>query len=489
MGVVAAAVLRTVRLDRFLEWDEAVFFSQSGGLNGSGAEPVGLVASREIGTPRLIGFLRALSGGDVADTRLLWVLVGLAVLGTGCWTIGRVCGVRGWLVFGLFGTFWVTQLFLGGFFSFALAAGLTLCVLAAYLHLRADRDAQLASGAWLGIAVAALLWVRQVDGALVVAGLTVHSAAVTPRAFWASRWRGVGVAVAAATVTFAVPWMVDSANRYGSVLGRIDAGRAQEYERGLTNNVGEYLGVLRGRSFYWAQLGTPPRWSLVALDLLLVLLVIAVIVGALIASRPRRSGPRADAGGPRVGAVILCMGTSVLLLAFFVLFIGAVSDRYLLMGLAPATVIVALTIDRAAHHWWGPVRATLAVGLLVLVWAGVNTVVAQTYEARRAAGGDNVERTTETIRALAEEGPCSGFARYGAPVIQVATGCAVTAGSSLDAALAEVTARAQSQPERLVFLLWPTAQVSDADVPEGWSRLERPSPFGSDKALLYRPLP
>lgn len=71
VALVTAVLLHTLSLDRYIQWDEAVFLSQSGGLEGSGAGPALMVASREIGPPRPIGFLRSISGDGLADTRLL----------------------------------------------------------------------------------------------------------------------------------------------------------------------------------------------------------------------------------------------------------------------------------------------------------------------------------------------------------------------------------------------------------------------------------
>lgn len=53
----------------------------------------------------------------------------------GSWAVGWATRAPGWVVLGLFGAFWLGQLFLGGFWGFAVGASLTLCVIAAYLHL------------------------------------------------------------------------------------------------------------------------------------------------------------------------------------------------------------------------------------------------------------------------------------------------------------------------------------------------------------------
>lgn len=484
--LVAGALLHSLRLDRYLEWDEAVFFSQSGGLEGSGAGPSVMVASREIGPPRLIGVLRTIGGDGLSDTRLLWVLVGLALLVVGSWAVGRVARTPGWVILGLFGTFWLAQLFLGGFWGFAIGAALALCVIAAYLHLRAGEADQRTLGLLFGLAVAAVLWMRQVEGAVLVACIVVHALVVTPRAFWRSRWKGAGIAVVVAVITFAVPWVVDSTVRFGSVLARISSGRGQDYERGWTNNLGEYLSVVRGRSVYYSRAGTPPRWALYAVDALLVIFVLVVCVSLVIWWRNRRPSARTSADQPRVGAVGLCLGAAAVLVGLFVFFIGEVSDRYMLMGLAPATVVLAVGLQRLVERRWSGRRATLVLAATVVLWGTVNTAVAVTYETGRALSSAHLHRTAHTLRTLAEDAPCQGITRYGQPPLQLVSGCQVSSGTKLEAAMTDVVERAREHPDALVFLLWPLGEIGPDDVPEGWSRIDRPNPTGANLSLLYR---
>lgn len=223
-----------------------------------------------------------------------------------------------------------------------------------------------------------------------------------------------------------------------------------------------------------------------ALDLLLVLFVVVVVVSLVAWWCSRRSAGRASAEQPRLGAVGLYLGAAAVLIGSFLFFIGEVSDRYLLMGLAPATVVLAAGLRSLVETRWNGGRATLVLAAVVVLWGTVNTAVPLPYESGRARAAGHVERTGQTLRTLAVDGPCQGITRYARPPLQVVSGCHVNSGTELDKAVTEVVHPARDHPDSLVFLLWPTGEIAAGDVPEGWSRIDRPNPTGANLSLLYR---
>jgi hypothetical protein len=287
--VVAVAVI-VAPLERFPEWDEAVFLGQSGGLDGRPAPRPSLVASREIGSAMLLRTIRAVTD-TLANTRLLWILAAVAALCVGSWLLSRWTRTPPALLILSYGTFWLALMFMGTFMGFFLASVMALVAAGAYLGLRAAPEQQARWGVLLGVSLASALWLRQIESALVVACFLLHLLVVSPREVLAHRWRGRGIAAATLTATFVIPWIVDSTVRFGSVQERISLAQAQDFGRGVSNQLLDYANVLRGWSHYYDRFGPPPTWAVIVITgLLLLVLVAAAIEGV----RARRASLRRD---------------------------------------------------------------------------------------------------------------------------------------------------------------------------------------------------
>jgi hypothetical protein len=479
-GVVLLAVgISVIRLERFPEWDEAVFLSQSGGLNGIASAPAALAESREMGTPTLIGLIRLLVE-TLANTRLLWIVVSIALLVAGAVMISRLVGAPSpLLVFG-YGSYWLGLTFIGSFYGFFIAAGAALLAVGCYLSLRASDRRQVLIGLAFGASLAMTLWFRQIEGFLVATCLLVHAILVSPRDFWRLRLRGALTSVGSVTVLFVIPWVIDSTVRYGSVAERITVGRNQEFERGLYSHVAEYWDVLIGHSFHYATYGPSPRWATSILAVLVIGLAVVGLVGPL----TRRSDlARTSSDGVRIGALPLVWAIGVVLTSFFMFFIGTVRDRYLLMGL----VFLATGLIAGAWRLVESGRLDLrlvatALAGLALVWAVSNVAIAGVYEKGRFESGSETEYFARTLQRLAAGRDCLGVSRFGAPQIQFGSGCVTeTTTSADDAAAWAAGARA---PGRLVFVSWPSGDADSLDLTsEEWTEIPR-SPDGEDNVVV-----
>lgn len=459
LGVVILAAVVVVQFSRFPEWDEAVFLSQSGGFQGADARPLKLVASREVGTPVLLGLVRALTS-SLVGTRVLWMALALTVLVVALVRLGRVVGFPPAAPVAVLSTYWLSLSFWGSFFSIYLATACMLLATALYLTLRADPRRVVGTGVAVGLAVAACLWLRQVEGALFALALVGHSLVVTPRAFWSRRWRGVAAAAAALVVGFGIPWVVDSVQRFGSVAARLSSGRGQSFERGWDSNLAEYARSLGGWAQTYDRLTSPPSWAVVVLAVLLVAALVATLVAAF--SERRSTPPGTDDHGVRLGGVSLLWAVAVTQLAFFMFFIGVIMDRYMVSGALFALVAMIGTVWPRIRAW-GDARASgdarpgrwpavVLTGLFTL-WVIANGAIAMAYEDARYVNGKDIQDAAMQIQALADGGPCRGVSRYNTPQLQFGTGCAVRAARTVDVAMAK--AAPQQAKGGLRFILWP----------------------------------
>ena len=481
LGVIAVTVVVAVPLGRFPEWDEAVFLSQSGGLAGVDAAPSFLVASREIGTPVVLGLLRSVAP-SLVNTRLLWMALALAVLVPGIVVLGRRLGFPPLVGVLVVSTYWLSLSFWTSFFSIFLATACMLLATGLYLTLRVASDHDVRVGLGLGAALAATLWFRQVEGALVVATIGVHSLIVAPRSFWGRRWRGVGATAATLVVAFAIPWALDSIDRFGSVGARLAAGQGQSFDRGLDSHAAEYLGVLVGRSQTYGDLTTPPDWAVVVLGLLLVL-ALGLTLYAVIRGHTAGGQARSDDGVSLGGRSMLwLLGLSQL--AFFMFFIGVVTDRYMVSG--GLVVLVAMTATAwphvatwaAARHgggwrgWAGDPRMVLSA--VFAAWVVANAVVGGSYERARDDVGSLLRAQATTVQSLAEGRPCQGVTRYNAPQLQFGSGCDVKAAQSPEAV--EEKLDWMRNNDAFTFVLWPERRAEDVE-----------GALGPDASSLYFP--
>jgi hypothetical protein len=448
--LVLALQISIVRLERFPDWDEAVFLSQSGGFNGIQAPPSGLVESRELGTPTLIGITRIVTE-TMANTRLVWILVSILLLITGAVMMSRHVDIPPSLIIFGYGTLWLSLTFVSTFYGFFIAAGASLIACALYLSLRADSRRQVRTGLAIGASLSLALWFRQIESFLLVLTIVGHAVVVSPTTFWRSRLRGVVAILGSGLVLFVAPWIADTTVRYGSVAARLSGGQSQEFARGLSLQVVEYWGVLRGNSFHYRNFASSPAWATGIVTTIVIAVVIMGLYGYL---SKRSTAPQMSTDGVRIGATSLIWWVGVVLTSFFLFFIRHVSDRYLLMGL------VFLTTGVLAGAW-RLVGATgvdhrvvaTALGCLVFAWVVPNVAIAGEYENVRFENGVDTQHLAQSLHRLAGGRECVGVSRFGAPQVQFGSGC--TTWSSTSAEDASVRASEARLPGRLVFVWWP----------------------------------
>lgn len=409
--VLYAATMTLPAMDRFFTWDEAVFWSQSGGLDGAPAEPLVLVASRELGSSALIGILRVVEN-DLAEVRFLWASLAFLVLLWGARRLIRHVGDKAALIFFLvYGTHWLVIAWTPALYSNVFAAGLALLAATFYLDLIADDKTSLWKAAWFGVLVAATFAMRPVEAALVVVGLAIH--------FFVLNWSKVrpligkvALGVGTALVAGGIPWVVDSVNRFGSVSDRIEAGLAQggQVASGLRINVLEYFSALSGDRVAGLPGGSVPSWPR--------FIVLAVSLGAaaiIVVALVRKGLPAIR--GP-AGLFIILSATNA---AFFIFWREAVNERYMFI-----TMIFAAALFGWALSTLAPSPAIYARWLLAgvaTVWLATQVLMVSAYEETRDANSERSARVAATMRTLSGNQPCEVLSRYGTPQLQVASGC------------------------------------------------------------------
>lgn len=447
---VLALQISIVRLERFPDWDESVFLSQSGGFNGIQASAFHLVASRELGTPTLISIIRVVTE-TIANTRLVWILVSIILLITGAVMISRHVNIPPSLVIFGYGTLWLSLTFASSFYGFFIAAGASLIASALYLSLRADSRRQVRTGLAIGASLSLALWFRQIEGFLLVLTIVGHAVVVSPITFWRSRLRGAVATVGSGLVFFVAPWIVDTTVRYGSVAARLSGGQSQGIERGLSLQVVEYWGVLMGNSFFYRNFGSPPAWATGIVATIVIALVLLGLYGHL---SKGSTAPQLSTDGVQIGATSLIWALGVVLTSFFLFFIGKVSDRYLLMGLiflitgVLAGVWLLIEASGVDHR-----IGAIVLGCLAFLWVVPNVVIASEYENVRYENGVDTQHWAQSLHRSAGGGECVGVSRYGAPQIQFGSGCTTRFTASAEDA-SEWASEARA-PGRLVFVKWP----------------------------------
>lgn len=461
--VLLAIAISVVDLDRFPEWDEAVFLSQSGDVLEEDGEPVSLVASRELGTPTLLSIIRMAVDG-LANTKIVWMAVSVIALAVAANLISVHLRLSAATFIIIYGTHWLGLLFITSFYGFFLASTAALMSVACYLSLRADSGRQVHWGVALGLALALSFWFRQIESFLVVAALILHAMTRSPRLMLAERGRGFVASAVVFLVTFAIPWSVDSTIRFGSVAQRINQGSRQGFGRGLSNQLPEYLDVFTGKASHYGIYGPAPTWARIAI---LLITVIALILAGFGYAQARADSPKSHGRFREVSCLLL---VGLTLLGFFAFYIHDVSERYLLMGsiFVTGVVLEGLSRWRARSRMGGAALALLAT--MSIVWIVSNAVIARTYDAGRSEAGTAVYVYGGMLRELADGGDCAGVSRYGAPRVAFASGCRVW--SAATAADASETLHKLSSEDRLIFVWWPAGYVDEVILPDrSWQNL------------------
>lgn len=490
-SAVLATVIVNVGLGRFVEWDESVFVSQSGGFAGLEVRPATLAASREIGPVYLIGLLRTVAV-ELASVRLLWAIVTVTVLVLAFHEVGRAIGRWQAVAAGIvFGTSWVVLLYSASFYASLLASCCSLGAVGIYLRIREHRGSSTVSlqlGLLFGLALVASLWLRQIETALVLIVLVGHSLAVQPAAVWRRNTVAVIGAVVVLALGFALPWAIDSTARYGSVSARLEAAQGQGWPTGLVNRAPDYVLGLLGESITYRPLGSLEGLLTAGRVLEAVTVAATLLLVALVTVRARRhTGAPPDR--PRGHVRALFAALSSVSFAFFFFYASRTQDRYVMFGWVFASVLIgsglAVAVPRV-RSILGDRRAFVLFSVLLLMWVGSQLTVLRPYETRRIVDTAGTEGVAETVRTLAAGAPCRGVARYGAPQLQFGSGCVFQ--SVADTAEAEEALTTFSEESEPRFVVIPRPQAEGLPLPEGWSLDERELVTGNS-VLIYSWIP
>lgn len=468
----AVAVLASVSLDRFVEWDEAVFLSQSGSLVG-GAPPSFYAASREIGSAGLLRVLRILPD-DLLVLRAGWAIVSVGVAGVGFRVLGRrLGGLVGPVAFLGFVGGWIGLLYVGSFYGSQLGAMFAVLGTGLYLGVRDADDARTRDlqGVLLGLALAAAFWFRHIESAIVLVVLLGHALVVRPRHFWPRSTGAVARAAVAFTAAFVIPWCWDTILRYGSIPARLEQARGQDWPTGGVNRTPDYVRAIAGDSAtYEAPAGGGT--ALIVLAAVCAAAVAVAVVAVLFTVR-RDRGVRLAVSGPGILADRWALMTALAAasFAFFFFYASNVQDRYASYGLAFTAVLGGLAVDVALRRvrWRRPLAVTLAVA--GLFWLVGQSLVLRTYEGERERDGAATAEVDAAILELLDGRTCSGVTRYGAPQYQIASGCEFRRTTDLD----EIAARVRSERPRhdVLVAVWPSGELVADDLPgDGWRPLQ-----------------
>ncbi len=406
-------------LERFFEWDEAVFWSQSGGFAGNDAPMLRMVASRELGPPALIGFLRNLGLGLVG-VRIAWATITVTALFGAAWRIehhlGRWVGVSTAV---LFGTSWLFSAYAASFYGAGLASVLGLLILALYLDLRRSPPSMI-RGVLFGLATVGALWMRTFETAVVLVILLLHSLVIERREVWSIRVGGAISSLVTVVALFVIPWLIDSVSRFGGVAQRLDAASSQGYALSFDVRVGPYLDYLAGGQQANSAFASIPAWP----GTVMTVIVSMVVVGS-VAILCRGASP--SARGWRLVATL-----AVASLSFYLFLAEQLRDRYLLFGLAflflgfAGLIVSWFNSQRRALYW------PIAVAVLT-TWTLSQWAVAHPYQEARVEPGEQLASFGVLLDEAVDQ-PCHGISRYGAAQWQIATACSFSAASNPEAA-------------------------------------------------------
>ena len=491
-GLVVASVvvfvLLTTSLDRYFEYDEAVFYSQSGPIGDGANSPASFAPSRELGTAYLIAPFRAVGLG-VEQVRIAWLVLALAFMVAAFREIGRFAppwsGEIGAL---LFGTFWITGAYLGSFFGSLLAALSMVLATALYLRLQHGYGPAVRLAILLGLTVAVGFSMRGVETAIVVAILIVHSAVWHQGGLWRRDRGSVAIAAATFSIAFVVPWVIHSMHVYGSPFGhltawvqtRSEAKTQEHFPIVLHNGVGTWFETLIGRADRVPFNDVPP-WAPAVLGAV----IFAIVAGVVASVRSPRNLLRHGCSHTGLLALIAMASFG---LFFFV--VGDPNYRYALYGVAFTAAIggqfAALVL---AGPWRRVIPPPFAVGGLAIVlvgWAAANGAVLTRFDNVRYRVAERDRQAVAVLAGVAHGRPCAVvFPRQTRPQISIATACrTVRVESASGASLSDLISRRARQLEEMglvPFVVWvPEAR---SGLGSSWVLVRRISSGSPDRAL------
>ncbi len=453
-GALLGLAVTTMAIGRYFSWDEAVFFSQSGGLDGSRTAPLTLVASRGLGSPFLIRVIRVFVDG-LAGVRLVWAVITVSLLVFGARRLRRHVGDRGALLFlGVYGTFWLFWAFASSFYAMLLAGVFTMIAATFYLDLVTAPPAKRSlwpASIGFGLFMTASLAMRPIEAVLSATALVVHLCVFNWGALRA-RFRYFATSVAVVAVAFGVPYTIDSISRFGSLTARVRSGLNQGWPQGLRWNVPEYLGVWGGhfnKSSFETMPGWP-RWIIYAG----MIAAVTVIVVAL--ARRRRTFARGPAGA--------FIAVAAAQFAFFLFWGGEIQERYHFTSMIFMAALLAWAVTQGGFSLRGRWRGIVALG--IVAWFVAQLALVGPYNEAWDSAGRRIDGIVKTMRTLADDGSCRAFVQTATPQIAVGSGCSARAYGTWENAVELGT---ESAGEGRPTFIYGPAKAATSPVPDGWT--------------------
>jgi hypothetical protein len=467
--VLGLAAVVVVRLDRFPRWDEGVFLSQAGGIDGLRAPASTLVPSREIGSVWYQQLLN-LFVSNYPNLRALHIVVSLAVLTAAVWQLSRAVAVPPFLLSIVLGSYWLTFAFIGDFLRFALLTFVLLGAIGSYLNVLGRTAPRPIDALPPALWFSAALLLGPFEAGMVLLATLLHAVA-TGFAWRNPRLLAVGVAVG--SVAFVLPFLLDTRRRFGSLGERLVQLRGRE-ESPLNNSaldwslLGDYVSLATQGPITHAGLTPSHR----VMNLLLLVSVVVLAVGLLSAVEGLvRLALRRHV--PAVTTLLLLAVT--LLMVFLGGYYSLLSDRYWIL---PASLLLLLGTTRLARLASAALEAKIAdsnrgrqvaatLGLIAAVGFLVpNVLFAQRIDTHRT-GDKEAETILRLTRTSIGDVTCRGASRYNTPAVQWATGCQMSLITSLDDAVA--WAQELDPDDGSAFVYW----SSSAMTPEAAASLSR----------------
>jgi hypothetical protein len=488
--VLGLSAIIVVRLDRFPRWDEGVFLSQAGGIDGLPAPALGLVPSREIGSV-WYQHLLSLFVTNFPNLRALHLFVSLAVLAAAVRQLSRAVQVPPFLLSIVLGSYWLTLTFLGDFLRFTLLTFVLLGAIGSYLTMLGRTAPRPIDGVPPALWFSAALLLGPFEAGMVLLAALLHAVAT------GFAWRNprlLAAAVATGSIAFALPFLLDTRRRFGSLADRLEQLRGRDSP--LNNSdldwslLGDYVSLATQGPITYADY-TPSHRVMNVLLLVSVAVLVAGVFAALeglVRLVLRRTVP---------AATTLLVLAVTLLMVFLGGFYGALSDRYWVL---PASLLLLLGTTRLV----GFVNAVLEVQIVDLdrrrqvaatlgLVASVlfllpNLLLAQRIETHRT-GDKEAEAVLRLTRSAIGEVPCRGASRYNIPAVQWATGCRMSMVTRLEEAVAWALERDPDAGSAFVY--WPssgmTPEAADALARSGFQPLVTPTEHGPRIQVFLRP--
>lgn len=383
--------------ERFLNWDEAVYYSQVAPDN----HPSELSASRSRGITWMIYPIVA-TGADLPLVRALIAIMNTALmlLAFGIWM--RILGTAAVLGAAFFCLSWIT-VFYGAEISPNLPSAL-FSVAAVGLAVRS-----MAEGRRLQIpaciAFCCLALVRPTDSVWISLGLGIGTLALFPRQVFR-----VCVAPAVGVFLGWLPWLIEAEVRFGGVAKRLAAGRKLVEGSGGLQVLLWHLLVVDGPLYQ-----KRPKGELSWEGVLWWGCLVTFALAGLWLVRKRASFKPA----------LIALLSSLVVFAAYMLLTGVARPRYLLPTYALISIPAAMGLWEALYPLRTRIPALAAIVLFAVLglgwsWHGKILVTISERENRRRA---NYVAYGDVVRKAAAGRPCALGTQIFGPPIAVRSGC------------------------------------------------------------------